>query len=64
MTDTEASSHECYEYSFWYTILNATAPDPEAVLFRLHFYGKISGNDSYDTSDELYAYTEEYMELP
>jgi hypothetical protein len=34
------------------------------VLFRLHFYGKISGNDSYDTSDELYAYTEEYMELP
>ena len=64
MTDTEDSSQQCYEYSFWYTNLNATPPDPEAVLFRLHFYGKISGNDSYDTSDELYAYTEEYMELP
>jgi len=64
MTDTEDSSQKCYEYSFWYTNLNATPPDPEAVLFRLHFYGKISGNDSYDTSDELYAYTEEYMELP
>jgi len=60
---SEDSALQYKAYSFWYEGLDAAPPDDDAVLFRLHFYGKVSGDDSCDTPSEVYMVTD-YLELP
>ena len=45
-------------YSFWYPGLDATPPDSRAWKFRLIFHGNIDGDDTYDTSGDMYYQTD------
>ena len=54
----DADGNMTQGYSFWYPELNATPPDPDASRYMLHFYADIDGSDAYDSSAELYTFTD------
>ena len=54
----DADGNMIQGFSFWYEGLDATPPDPDALRFKLHFHADIEGDDTYDSPDELYTYTE------
>ena len=56
--DPNDPSQNIITYSFWYADLDATPSDPSATKFRLIFYADVNGDDSYDTKDDAFTFTE------